>query len=258
MRKSFIITGLLSAIASTSLLHAAIIDPICSFDSFTGIDQTSTNGIYHFNVGNRNNAPEFRNGKAIFDGSDILNITTASNPGTTDIAKAFGATGTTITMTISGLQLGNSAPHALFTTNASGWGLGLKNDGNTNKIAGIWGNAIWNNSNNTGTDIPSGSFVLTATSLGAKTSIYINGTLAKEIDGLGSSTEAGFKYLAIGDVMSGGPQKGAAFELENFYIHNQALNASQVANFVASIPEPATASLSLLGLSGLLLRRRKS
>lgn len=256
MRKSFIITGLLSTITSIFLLHAAIFDPICSFDSFTGIEQTSTNGLYHFNVGNRDRSPEFRDGKAIFDGSSILNITTVSNPGGTDIAKLYGNTGATITMTISRLAPGNSTPQALFTA-STGWGVGLKNDEDTSKIAGMWSNAIWGDSRNTGTDIPSGSFVLTATSLGNKTSIYINGTLAKEIDGLGSSTAAGFKYLAIGDVMSGGSPKGAVFELENFYIHNQALNASQVADFVASIPEPATASLSLLGISGLLLRRRK-
>lgn len=253
MKKSFIITGLLSAIASTSLLHAAIIDPICSFDSFTGLDQTSTNGSYKFV--NTSNAPTFENGKAIFDGSNLLTIAPVNGG---NIAEAFGATGTTITMTISGLDLGKNqtAPNALFTIDASGWGLGLKNDGDTSKIAGIWNNVIWNDSRNKEVDIPSGSFVLTATSLGALTSIYINGHLATEINGLGSSTAAGFSFLAIGNLIDNS-QKGASFELENFYIHDQALNANQVADFVASIPEPATASLSLLGLSCLLLRRRK-
>ena len=255
MQQSFIITGLLSVVMSASLTHAAIIAPSCTFDSFTGTDQKSLDGNFMFHSGSYGRAPEFVEGTAVFgpEGTDILNITKVS--GASASLGNIGGNGTTITMTISGLSLGSgNAPHALFTatSNTSKWGLGLTADG---KLTGTWNDTIWGGGGNKQLDIDSGSLVLTAVSQGSDTLVYVNGTYLNTLTGLGSSTGTGINYLMVGSTASGS-DKGASFTLDNLYVHDRALNASEISDFVASIPEPATASLSLLGFSALLLRRR--
>ena len=54
---------------------------------------------------------------------------------------------------------------------------------------------------------------------------------------------------------------GLAESIEQLYIHDSLLSQEQVAQLmseIASIPEPATASLGLLGLTALMMRRRRA
>lgn len=260
MQKSFFLTFLLAALTAATPLHAiTIVPPSCSFEHFTGTDQKSEDGNFQFHSGSYDRAPEFIDGNAVFgpEGTDILNIMKVS--GSSASLGSIGGTGTTITMTISGLSLGTGgAPHAIFSTvggsSSTKWGLGLTADG---KITGMWRDSVWGDSRNVQLDFSaSDSFVLTAVSLNTNTLIYINGSLAGTITGLGTGSGNNINYLMAGSTVSSS-SNGAGFTLENLYVHNQGLNADQIAAFVASIPEPATASLSLLGLAGLLMRKRR-
>ena len=53
---------------------------------------------------------------------------------------------------------------------------------------------------------------------------------------------------------------GLADAVEQLYVHDSALSQEQIGQLmseIASVPEPATATLSLLGLGSLLLRRKR-
>ena len=54
---------------------------------------------------------------------------------------------------------------------------------------------------------------------------------------------------------------GMADAIEQLYVHDSALSQEQIGQLmaeIASVPEPATASLSLLGLAALMMRRRRA
>lgn len=246
--------------AESPLYAATIVAPSCTFDHFTEVSQTSKDGNFQFHSGSHGRAPEFIDGNAVFapSGNNILNITKTEGS-SASLGAVGGATGTTVTMTISGLSIGEGdPPHAIFTAAASTikWGLGLTNDG---KITGTWGNSVWNNERNIQLSISpfTTPFILTTVSQNANTLIYINGKLEGTIEGLGSTSSTDISFLMIGSTTSG-TQKGASFTLDNLYVHDRALDANEVAAFVASVPEPATASLGVLGLVGLMLRRRRA
>ena len=49
--------------------------------------------------------------------------------------------------------------------------------------------------------------------------------------------------------------------IEQLYVHDSALSQEQIGQLmaeIANVPEPATASLSLLGLAALMMRRRRA
>ena len=54
---------------------------------------------------------------------------------------------------------------------------------------------------------------------------------------------------------------GMADAIEQLYVHDSALSQEQIGQLmaeIANVPEPATASLSLLGLAALMMRRRRA
>ena len=137
-------------------------------------------------------------------------------------------------------------------------GLCLDSAGTSN-LTGIAGGAQWDNSNNKDIAYPtSGTFTLTVAHTSTGTKVYIDGSLKATMPGL-QYTGAGHtrKQLNFGNTSSG--SAGVNVNLEGLYIHNQALTDAQVEAFVESIsvPEPTTATLSLLALAGLAARRRR-
>ncbi len=257
MKKTLTIAAL--ALGLCSAASAAVIAPSLSYTEFTGVDQTVVVGdtTYSYHSGSYGYAPVFNaDGSATFT-NDILNIYASS--GTADMG-CIGGTGTTITMTISGLNYGTASDagnHAIFTTTSgtTKWGLGLNSDG---KITGTWGDNTYPTSGTVPAfDVPEDIFILSATINRNNTSIYINGELVGSVSGLCSSNNNAIAYLMVGSEASS-RNAGADMTVHNLFIHNTALDADEVAAFVASIPEPATASLSLLGLAALAMRRRRA
>ena len=54
---------------------------------------------------------------------------------------------------------------------------------------------------------------------------------------------------------------GLAESIEQLYIHDSLLSQDQIGQLmseIASVPEPTTASLGLLGLAALMMRRRRA
>ncbi len=238
---------------------ATVVAPSLTYTEFTSTTQTVVVGdtTYAYHSGSYTRAPQFNaDGSATFT-NDILNIYASS--GTADLGVMGGPTGTTITMTLSGLSYGSATDagnHAIFTATVGDykWGVGLNADG---KLIGTWNNAHY------GADVfdvpTSGTFTLTATIGTTDTAIYADGVLLGTISGLSASTGLGnLEYLMIGSESSS-TNAGADFTIHNLYVHNRKLSDTEVAAFVSSIsvPEPATASLSLLALAGLAARRRR-
>lgn len=139
-------------------------------------------------------------------------------------------------------------------------GLCLDSD-NTSVLTGLAGGAQWPNGNNRDISFPTGAFTLTVAHTNNGTKVYIDGELKATISGLQYTSSNGqahnMKQLNFGNSSSG--SAGVNVTLNGLYIHNQTLTDAQVAAFVSSlsVPEPTTATLSLLALAGLAARRRR-
>ncbi len=170
------------------------------------------------------------------------------------------------TFIIDGLS-SNAGNNVLYTIHT--WGgnnaLGLCLDsGTTGVLTGVSGGSQWPDGRNQDITIPDGEFALTVAHTSNGTKVYVDGELMATISGLQYTGDAHtMKQLNLGNTSTGG--NGMDFTLSGLYIHNQTLTDNQVASFVASlaapstpaVPEPATATLSLLALAGLAARRRR-
>ena len=170
----------------------------------------------------------------------------------------------TFTFVLDGLSA-NSGYNALYTLHThdskSGGnviGLCLDKD-NSSYLTGIAQNQQWDNDQNKDIEYPEGKFILTVQHTNQDyTLVYLNGELAAKISGLRYSGDSHtMKQLNFGGNSTGG--NGVNVTLEGLYIHNQKLTADEIKTFVGSlpIPEPTTATLSLLALAGLAARRRR-
>ena len=141
---------------------------------------------------------------------------------------------------------------ALFNAKNSSvsWGVGLNTD---RKLQGLWNNTSY-------------SGLVVNTPLGTEGSLTISvvtGDLGTRIY-FGDSTtyysNSGLKFgnQQIDQILM---DAGLAESIEQLYIHDSLLSQEQVGQLmseIASIPEPATASLGLLGLAALMMRRRRA
>ena len=86
----------------------------------------------------------------------------------------------------------------------------------------------------------------------AKTlTLYVNG---EQVAQATNWNAAAMKAINFGCIFGGGKKIGSA-EIDNLAIWNKALSSNQVKSLV--VPEPTTATLSLLALAGLAARRRR-
>lgn len=89
---------------------------------------------------------------------------------------------------------------------------------------------------------------------------YVDGDNVGSITGLGSVAfaDGGGGACAIGSASSDSKQGDFAGQIAEFQILSGAKTQSEILKAAhLSIPEPATATLSLLALAGLVLRRRR-
>ena len=73
-------------------------------------------------------------------------------------------------------------------------------------------------------------------------------------------TAGGLKFGGV-DITQILIDAGLADAIEQLYVHDSALSQEQIGQLmseIASVPEPATASLGLLGLAALMMRRRRA
>lgn len=148
------------------------------------------------------------------------------------------------------------------TGGATQWGLGVRSSG---KLCWMWGGSAW------GSDIDytlptNGSLILSMvtgringvsdSAEGAR--IYIGGTdVFFDASGLKSNTNA--NSLSIGANNAG--SNALALAVQQLYVHNTSLSKAEIGALMAEmelVPEPATATLSLLGLACMALRRRRA
>ena len=141
---------------------------------------------------------------------------------------------------------------ALFNAKNSSvsWGVGLNTD---RKLQGLWNNTSYSGPV---VDTPLGTE-------GSLTISVVTGDLGTRIY-FGDSTtyysNSGLKFgnQQIDQILM---DAGLAESIEQLYIHDSLLSQEQVGQLmseIASIPEPATASLGLLGLAALMMRRRRA
>ena len=150
-----------------------------------------------------------------------------------------------------------SAATPFFTDNVK-WGSALTTD---RKFTGVWDNVVWNNGNNKTSDVlgTSDTVVLTfntgwpgtgteSSGSSCPSQLYINGELAYAAYGLAHGNAVNTIYINEQFV-------GAISEM---YVHNSMITGDDAkALYNSVIPEPTTATLSLLALAGLAARRRR-
>lgn len=175
-------------------------------------------------------------------------------PGWTS-TKSYG-----IQLTISGLQLSNSLRQLFTYQGATPSGAAASNSGlitSGNKM-NSWGNTF-------GSGQISDTFTLTVlqnSDAGSGTRYYINGQyVGVDTSGWRASGKT-WTSLELGNAYK--DNAGAEYILENLAlfnvdsVNNADLDAAAKGMYDRLVPEPATASLGLLGLAALMFRRRRA
>lgn len=250
----------LLALASTAMGadQAAVVEAAFSLTDFSTY-KTTTISEGGWTVNNRNSNVEA--GKSLQFTNDVLFLSYGGEG-----YDALHNNNVVFTFVLSGLSsaTGLDALYTLHThapNNSGSNVIGMCLDSeNPSALTGIAGGSQWGDNRNKDIAYPTtGSFVLTVAHTTNGTKVYVDGTLQATISGLQyTGGEHTIKQLNFGNTSAG--NAGVNVTLEGLYIHNQALTDAQVGDFVQSlavVPEPTTATLSLLALAGLAVRRRR-
>lgn len=130
------------------------------------------------------------------------------------------------------------------------WGVGLKTD---RALQGLWDNAVYNSGPITSALGSEGTFTISVVTGDLGTRIYMGNNTTFHTNGA-----LRFGGVDITQILI---NAGLADAIEQLYVHDSALSQEQVGQLmseIASVPEPATATLGLLGLAALMMRRRRA
>lgn len=194
---------------------------------------------------------------------DAVSITTSRNnlllSGTgvqfnqTISTSTHGARGTmTVSMVLDLSKLNSPANFtSLFNAKGGGtsWGAGLNAD---RTLQGLWNNGAYSGGPTTTALGTEGTLTISVVTGEEGTTIYFGNSSTKV-------NNSGLKFggANITEIFL---DSGMADAIEQLYVHDSALSQEQVGQLmaeIASVPEPATATLSLLGMAALMMRRRR-
>lgn len=182
-------------------------------------------------------------------GNLVLSGTNFSQP----VSSTNTRNNMTVTMVLDLAKINTpDAYTALF--NAKGgsvsWGVGLKTD---RALQGLWNNGVYTSGPITTALGSEGTFTISVVTGELGTRIYMGNNTTFHTNGA-------LKFGAV-DITQILINAGLADAIEQLYVHDSALSEEQVGQLmseIASVPEPATATLGLLGLAALMMRRRRA
>lgn len=173
--------------------------------------------------------------------------------GTQFTNSGSGRTNMTVTMVLDLSKINTPEAYtALFNAKggSTSWGVGL----NTNRtLQGLWNNAAYNGGPTTSTLGTEGTLTISVVTGELGTRIYLGNSDTYH-------TASGLKFAGV-DITQILINAGLADAIEQLYVHDSALSQEQIGQLmseIASVPEPATATLGLLGLAALMMRRRRA
>lgn len=182
-------------------------------------------------------------------GNLVLSGTNFSQP----VSSTNTRNNMTVTMVLDLAKINTpDAYTALF--NAKGgsvsWGVGLKTD---RALQGLWNNGVYTSGPITTALGSEGTFTISVVTGELGTRIYMGNNTTFHTNGA-------LKFGGV-DITQILINAGLADAIEQLYVHDSALSEEQVGQLmseIASVPEPATATLGLLGLAALMMRRRRA
>lgn len=133
---------------------------------------------------------------------------------------------------------------------STSWGVGLNTD---RALQGLWNNGAYGNGPTTSALGSEGTFTISVVTGEFGTRIYMGNSGSFFTNGGLKFRGANITQILINE--------GLAGAIEQLYVHDSALSQEQVGQLmseIASVPEPATATLGLLGLAALMMRRRRA
>lgn len=182
-------------------------------------------------------------------GNLVMSGTTFSKP----VSGGGPRNNMTVTMVLDLSKLNiPEAYTALF--NAKGgntsWGVGINTSG---ALQGLWGNGAYSGGPTTSPLGSEGKLTISVVTGEQGTRIYVGNSNTYH-------TASGLKFGGV-DITQILINAGLADAIEQLYVHDSALSQEQISQLmseIAAIPEPATATLGLLGLTALIVRRRRA
>ncbi len=202
-------------------------------------------------------------GYGVVSGNANAMYHTAGLTGNAQSPGRFDSSAFTISLDIKALTLGTQGGSTIFNvnnwnnTNNGGSPIILKKNDQNGLTLTLDGNTIINTtesiSNEDWTTITLTSAKLNVADTNQTLTLYINGEQVGSATGWIASQN--IDAIQFGSVLGQGSQAVGHMEVDNISLWNRALSSSEVKSL--QVPEPTTASLSLLALSALALRRRR-
>lgn len=182
-------------------------------------------------------------------GNLVLSGTTFSQP----VSGGNTRNNMTVTMVLDLSKINTPEAYtALFNAKggSTSWGAGLNTD---RTLQGLWNNAAYSGGPTTSALGTEGTLTISVVTGELGTRIYLG-------DSATYHTASGLKFGSV-DINQILMDAGLADAVEQLYVHDSALSQEQIGQLmseIASVPEPATATLGLLGLAALMMRRRRA